>query len=171
MPDGSRHTAYLKSGSSFITKDYSLLDLNSVYVLTLTNGTKIYYGQSGPSLPNYPQHSVYYATKIQDVNGNTINIYYKSPGNMVSYIMDSVGRRIDFNTSTINGAARLTSISGPGVSVTYTHQTLTTLYDTILTRANLPVGNPWEYTYKNLELQSVKRWPGLFGQPEAILKW
>jgi RHS repeat-associated protein len=156
MPDGSRHTAYLKSGSSFITKDYSLLDLNSVYVLTLTNGTKIYYGQSGPSLPNYPQHSVYYATKIQDVNGNTINIYYKSPGNMVSYIMDSVGRRIDFNTSTINGVARLTSISGPGVSVTYTHQTLTTLYDTILTRANLPVGNPWEYTYKNLELQSVK---------------
>ncbi len=64
--------------------------------------------------------------------------------------MDSVGRRIDFNTSTINGVARLTSISGPGVSVTYTHQTLTTLYDTILTRANLPVGNPWEYTYNKL---------------------
>jgi len=157
MPDGSMHAAYTKSGSTtFITKDYWLLDLGSSYVLTLTSGTKIYYGQNGPSNPKYPQHSVYYATKIQDVNGNEINIYYKSPGNIISYVIDSDGRRIDFATSTINGAVRLTSISGPGVSMSYTHQPLTALYDTILTKANLPMGNPWEYTYDSLELKSVK---------------
>lgn len=157
MPDGSMHAAYTKSGSTtFITKDYWLLDLGSSYVLTLTNGTKIYYGQNGPSNPKYSQHSVYYATKIQDVNGNEINIYYKSPGNIISYVIDSDGRKIDFATSTINGAVRLTSISGPGVSISYTHQPLTALYDTILTKANLPVGNPWEYTYDSLELKSVK---------------
>lgn len=157
MPDGSRHTAYTKSGSTYITKDYWLLDLGSSYVLTLTNGTKIYYGQSGPSLPNWPQHSVYYATKIEDVNGNEINIYYKSSGSSeIDYVIDSVGRNINFTTSVINGATRLTSISGAGVSISYTHQSQPTLYDTLLTKANLPEGNPWEYTYDALELKSVK---------------
>ncbi|MEW6054852.1 MAG: DUF6531 domain-containing protein [Nitrospirota bacterium] len=158
MPDGSRHAAYSKSGTTqFITKDYWLLDSGTSYILTLTNGTKIYYGQPGPSLPNWPQHSIYYANKIQDVNGNTINIYYKSSGsNIISYVIDSVGRRIDFTTSTINGATKLTSISGSGVSISYTHQSLTTLYDTLLVKANLPAGNPWEYTYNGLELKSVK---------------
>ena len=157
MPDGSRHAAYTKSGSTYITKDYWLLDLGASYVLTLTNGTKIYYGQAGPSLPNWPQHSVYYATKIEDTNGNTINIYYKSSGSSeIDYVIDSVGRNINFTTSVINGATRLTSISGAGVSINYTHQSLPTLFDTLLTKANLPVGNPWEYTYDALELKSVK---------------
>jgi YD repeat-containing protein len=157
MPDGSRHAAYTKSGSTYITKDYWLLDLGASYVLTLTTGTKIYYGQAGPSLPNWPQHSVYYATKIEDTNGNTINIYYKSSGSSeIDYVIDSVGRNINFTTSVINGAAKLTSISGPGVSISYAHQSLTTLYDTLLTKANLPVGNPWEYTYNSLELASVE---------------
>lgn len=157
MSDGSRHIAYFKSGSTYITKDYWLLDLGSSYVLTMSNGTRIYYGQNGPLHPGYPQHTVWYATKIEDANGNTINVYYKSSGsNIISYVIDSVGRRIDFTTSIINGSTRLISISGPGVSVNYTHQSLQTLYDTILTRANLPEGNPWEYTYNGLELLSVK---------------
>jgi hypothetical protein len=47
MPDGSRHPAYNRiSGSGYITKDYWLFDANS-RTLTLTNGTTIYYGQSG----------------------------------------------------------------------------------------------------------------------------
>ena len=158
MPDGFRRVAYKTTGTtSFITKDYALLDIGSSNVLTLSNGTKVYYGQAGPPHPNFPQHSIYYANRLVDVNGNTITISYKSSGsNLISYITDSVGRRIDFVTSTINGATRLTAISGPGVSITYTHQPLTAVFDTLLTRAHLPVGNPWEYTYSNLELQSVK---------------
>ncbi|MBM4128747.1 MAG: RHS repeat protein, partial [Nitrospira sp.] len=160
MPDGSIHTAYRKTGLEYITKDYWLLDGTS-NVLTLTNGTKIYFVQLGPQHPGYLQHNVYYATKIQDINGNTIDIFYRSSNgssrsNIISYVLDSGGRRIDFTTSTINGAARLTSISGPGVSISYTHQPQTTWSDTILTKANLPVGNPWEYTYDGQELKSVK---------------
>jgi len=96
MPDGSRHAAYNKSsGSGFITKDYWLLNLNSSPpVLTLTNGTRIYYGWGGPYHPDYPTHTAFYATKIQDTNGNEINIYYKYFGrNEISYIIDSVGKR------------------------------------------------------------------------------
>ena len=159
MPDGSRHTAYTKSGSTYITKDYWLLDLGTSYVLTLTNGTKIYYGQIGTSNPHYPQHSVYYANKIQDASGNEINIYYKYLGTIlvIDYVIDTIGRRIDFTYNTINYVTRLTSISGPGVSISYTHQSLPTVYRTWLTKANLPVGNPWEYTYNSsFELESVK---------------
>ena len=159
MPDGSRHTAYTKSGSTYITKDYWLLNLGTSYVLTLTNGTKIYYGQIGTSNPHYPQHSVYYANKIQDASGNEINIYYKYLGTIlvIDYVIDTIGRRIDFTYNTINYVTRLTSISGPGVSISYTHQSLPTVYRTWLTKANLPVGNPWEYTYNSsFELASVK---------------
>jgi len=150
MPDGSRHTAYQKINSSYyITKGYWLLDKNSnPPVLTLTNGTKIFYGQSGPSHPDFTTHTAHYATKIQDVNGNEINIYYKSFGsNEILYVIDSVGRRIDFTTSTINYASRLVSISGPGVSISYTHQSTPTQGRTYLIEAKPPVGNPWQYAY------------------------
>jgi YD repeat-containing protein len=166
MPDGSMHSAYTKLYTTFITKDYWLYDDNAMTV-TLTNGTKIYYGHTGgPS--KLSGYILYDATKIVDANGNAINIYYTASGSdIISYVTDSVGRQINFTTQTINGATRLTAISGPGVSIRYTHQALTTMYQTVLTQANLPVGNPWKYTYgsgaanssgnstSNLELGSV----------------
>lgn len=150
MPDGSRHAAYKKINTSyFITKDYWLLDIVLIPpVLMLTNGTKIYYGQIGPPHPDYPAYIAYYATKIQDVNGNEINIYYQSAGsNLISYVIDSVGRRVNFTTTAINSATRLVSISGPGVSISYTHKSLPTQGHTVLAEARPPVGNPWKYTY------------------------
>src|SRR3990172_1249831 len=80
MPDGSRHTAYKSStGSGNITKDYWVLNrILGVDVLTLTNGTKITYGQKGATHNDFPKHSTFNATKIEDVNGNAIQIHYKS---------------------------------------------------------------------------------------------
>ena len=160
MPDGSMHSAYTKSSPTFITRDYWFYD-DSAQVLTLTNGTKIYFGQSGGT-SKLPNHILYGATRIVDVNGNEIDIHYKASGSdIVTYVTDSVGRQINFTTQTINGVERLTSINcsncaaGKGVSITYTHQPLTTMFDTLLIQANLPVGNPWKYTYNNLELASV----------------
>jgi len=153
MPDGSRHGAYNKINSSlYITKDYWLLDINSnPPVVTLANGTKIIYSQSGGPHPDFPSHIAYLATKIQDVNGNEINIYYKSFGsNEITYVIDSVGRRIDFTTTTVNFASRLASISGAGVTVTYTHTPHSTAGRTFLTQANPPVGNPWKYQYTQI---------------------
>ncbi len=154
MPDGSRHTAYNKINSSkFITKDYWLLDLGvNPPVLTLTNGTKIYYNQGGGPHPDFPNYIVYLATKIQDVNGNEINIYYNGFGSdEISYIIDSVGRRVDFTTQIINNVSRLVSISGPGVKITYEHQAGQTSGETFLIKAKPgypgPLGNPWQYAY------------------------
>jgi hypothetical protein len=148
MQDGSMHAAYTKSAPTYITKDYWLYDDNAM-TLKLTNGTKIYYEQTGgPS--KLEGYILYNATRIVDVNGNTINIHYTASGSdIISYVTDSVGRQINFTTQTINGSTRLTSISGSGVSISYTHQALTTMYETVLTQANLPVGNPWTYTYGN----------------------
>jgi hypothetical protein len=159
MTDGSRHTAYQKINSSYhITRDYWLLDKNSnPPVLTLTNGTKIFYGQSGPSHPDFTTHTVHYATKIQDVHGNEINIYYKSFGsNEITYVIDSVGRRIDFTTSVINNALRLVSISGPGMSISYEHQSTPTQGRTDLIKAKPPVGNPWQYAYNPSTFEITK---------------
>ena len=161
MPDGSRHAAYHHiSGSDFITKDYWIVDAdaNPPFV-TLANGTKIYYGQSGAPHPDYPNHFAHLATEIRDVNGNTIYIHYTAIGsNIISYVTDSLGRVITFYTSTINNARKLTSITGPGCAgqsdhsqnclrIDYIHQSLPTSGWTMLTRAQLPVGNPWQYTY------------------------
>lgn len=161
MPDGSMHAAYTKLFPTSITKDYWLFDDNN-NVLTLTNGTKIYYGQAGGS-SKVPNHFLFNATKIQDVNGNEINIHYKASGSdIITYVTDSDGRQVNFTTQIINGSERLSSIqcsncaSGEGVSISYTHQAQTAMFDTILTKANLPVGNDWEYTYNGIELESVK---------------
>ncbi|MCL5024449.1 MAG: DUF6531 domain-containing protein [Nitrospirae bacterium] len=159
MPDGSMHSAYTKLFPAYITKDYWLYDYN-YNIVTLTNGTKIYYEAASGISKVGPNYILYRATKIEDANGNAINIHYQTSGNdIISYVTDSVGRRLDFTTQTINGSTRLTGISGAGVSITYTHQALTTMYETVLTQANLPIGNPWKYTYGNstdgLELSSV----------------
>jgi len=151
MSDGSRHPAYNRiNATQYITKSYWLLDVNrSPQVLTLTNGTKIYFGQGGPSPPDFSTYTARYATKIEDTHGNEINIYYKSFGsNEITHVIDSVGRRIDFTTAIINSVSRLVSISGPGVSIAYTHTPHSVTYGkTFLTEARAPVGNPWKYQY------------------------
>jgi len=152
MPDGSRHPAYTpKTGSLYITKDYWLLNAASIPpVLTLANGTKIYYGADGPPTPDFPSstYNTYYATKIQDVNGNEINVYYVGSGTgEIDYVTDSRGKTIQFTTTTLsNGAKRLFSISGSGVSFTYDH-TPGEAAEAFLTEARPPVGNPWKYEY------------------------
>jgi len=159
MPDGSMHSAYTKAYPTFITKDYWLFD-SSANTVTLTNGTKIYY-EAAKEPSKLSGHILYRAFRIEDANLNTITIYYQASGteDIISYVTDSVGRTLIFTTQTINGTTRLTGISGSGVSITYTHQPLTTMYETVLTQANLPVGNPWQYTYGNstseLELSGV----------------
>jgi len=177
MADGSRHAAFKKaSGSGYITKDYWLVNLDSSpYTVTLANGTIIYFAQSGPPHPDFTTYFVYYATNIKDVNGNEINIYYAGSGSSeIDYVIDSVGRRIEFTTSVINSATRLTSITGPGVSITYTHTPHSqTSGKTFLTRANLPVGNPWQYAYDEptygLTQLTTPSGMALGGQPEHLI--
>ncbi|MCL4476730.1 MAG: carboxypeptidase regulatory-like domain-containing protein [Nitrospirae bacterium] len=172
MPDGSRHAAYKRDGSmtKYITKDYWLLDwTGSTWVLTLTNGTKLYLGQASSHLNSrYINHTLYLVSKIEDANGNTINIYYKNDpaiaGFMIpNYIIDSVGRRIDFYYSTVNGGTYLTRISGPGIDIDYAYDPITGLYGAALLKSvTFPLGPPWEYTYDEtlMDLLTVKTTSG-----------
>jgi YD repeat-containing protein len=170
MPDGSRHVAYKKDGTmtKYITKDYRILDMGTPYVLTLTSGTKITFGQSAGFLDSrYPNHSAYLATKIEDTNGNAINIYYQNynnTGNIVpNYVDDSVGRRVYFYYTTINNGLYLTRISGPGINIDYAYDPITSLYGAALLKSvSFPLGPPWEYTYNKtmMDLLTVKTTAG-----------
>ena len=155
MPDGSQHEAYLKTGSTgstYITKDYWLLDVSnsSSYVLTFTDGKKMTLSQ------NYGGN-VYYATKIEDTNGNTITITYNtySSGHESEYegtiksITDSANRSTSFTltTSKIGGRYRLSKITRPdGKYITFNYTQKTSL-SAILDSVQPPVGNSWSFSY------------------------
>lgn len=161
MPDGSQHEAYNKPDGTFVTKDYWQLQLVSgTFVATLTDGKKITYGHfAGITSDN--QYNEYYATKIQDSNGNTITITYYEPDGTadrleyyaaIRSITDSAGRITTFNLTpgTIAGRYRLASIQRPdGKFITFAY----TLIDTanpnraLLTTVQPPEGNPWQFSY------------------------
>jgi len=158
MPDGSQHKlyAYINDSTKKITKDYWLYEYyydashplyTGQYVVTFTDGRKIYFAHQGPQVDG---KTTLYAIKMTDVNGNTINIYYKQPyamNEIIDYIDDSVERRIYFYTTTVNSGEKLTSISGPGVNFSYTHNGIPNWGYSYLVNATPPVGNSWTYSY------------------------
>ncbi|MGD0331449.1 MAG: DUF6531 domain-containing protein, partial [Nitrososphaeria archaeon] len=158
MSDGSLHTAYLVPSSSvrtWITKDYWILTKignNSVFVLTLTDGKKITFGQTGTM---YNAHFTGdYASQIEDANGNTILIYYTGPSaTNIDHIVDSVGRTINFTSGFVNGETvnkKLLNITGPGIDITYKHDPMVhNPTSTFLTQVTPPVGSPWKYSYSD----------------------
>jgi YD repeat-containing protein len=167
MPDGSQHKTYLSASNSSkkITKDYWLYEYyydsshplyKNQMVVTFTDGRKIYFGHAGPPVNGKP---TLYAIKITDTFGNTIDIYYKQPyasDEIIDYVEDTAGRKVYFYTSTVNYEEKLTSISGPGIDFTYTHQGIPEVGYSRLTSAEPAVGDPWSYSYGNInELTSV----------------
>jgi hypothetical protein len=83
MPDGSIHESYHKPNSSdWITKDYWILQrfpvgTGNYYVLTLTDGKKITFNSyNSKTSPDSDALFEYYASKIEDTNGNQILIDY-----------------------------------------------------------------------------------------------
>jgi hypothetical protein len=158
MPDGSQHKAYSSTANpgKKITKDYWLYDsyydsshplYKNQIVVTFTDGRKIYFGHNGPPVNGKP---TLYALKITDTFGNTIDIYYKLPyagDEIIDYVEDTVGRKVYFYTSTVNYGQKLTSISGPGVDFTYTHNGIPAVGYSLLMNAAPAVGNSWAYSY------------------------
>jgi YD repeat-containing protein len=167
LPDGSRHKAYtyINDGNKKITKDYWLYEYHydsdhplytQQFVATFTDGRKIYFGHLGPSVGG---SSTLYAIKITDVHGNHIDIVYHQPyanTEIIDYVKDSLGRQIDFYTSTVNYGQKLTRIEGAGLKFTYTHEDISRIQYSRLTKATPTVGDPWEFTYGlNNELTGV----------------
>ncbi|MBI4690099.1 MAG: RHS repeat protein [Nitrospirae bacterium] len=155
MPDGSQHAAYLKTGEAnkYITKDYWILDAStaSSYVLTFTDGKKMTFGQ------NYGGN-VYYATKIEDTNGNAITITYNtySSGHESEYegtiksITDSASRTTSFTltSSKIGGRYRLSKITRPdSKTITFSYTEKSSGLSAILDSVKPPEGNSWSFSY------------------------
>jgi YD repeat-containing protein len=151
MPDGSQHRTfrYKNDTSKLITRDYWIFDPQAKTV-TFTDGRKIYFDHQGPYIGSLV---TLYATKITDAFGNQIDIVYKYPNaqdEIIDYITDitaTTARKIYFYTNTVNSAQKLTSISGPGVDFTYTHEGISNGGYSILKTAEPPVGDSWTYSY------------------------
>src|SRR5262249_12354460 len=137
-PDGTRHDpAYNSSTGYYESYDSSYIRFNlGSRILQMPNGTRVYFQVDSMSnsinqfLPNY----------IIDRNGNFINIYYQTLSNgvvAIQYLIDTAGRRIDFNYQN----NRLVSISqnrNGGVNfyflrIDYQPVTIQTHYDNMAT--------------------------------------
>lgn len=130
MPDGSQHKTYryINDSTKKITKDYWIYEnvTSSLVTVTFTDGRKIYFEHWGPNIGTSP---TLYATKIEDVNGNEIDIVYDNPSandEIIDYVEDTTGRKVYFYTSTVNNSQKLTRIEGSGIRFTYAHESIST---------------------------------------------
>lgn len=121
---------------------------------------------------------VHYATEIRDIHGNRIQISYHDNTisgisvqrdyfrHFIDYIIDSAGRRIDFNYGVVNSpdVVRLTSITFVGRTYQYFYSNTNPWPSSqaFLTRAQPPEGAPWRYEYQGLSngdcADNSKRW-------------
>ncbi|MEK6410559.1 MAG: hypothetical protein AABN34_26845 [Acidobacteriota bacterium] len=128
-PNGTRHNLGVAPGTgsnTLETKDGSHI----TYVGNALGGT-LYY-QDGTRMTISLVNNRRLPTQITDTNGNYIQIAYKwetnYPGIAINYIVDTLGRVIQFNYGewpAPPGSTRLTSIATPTGGVTFNYQTVT----------------------------------------------
>ncbi len=153
MPDGSSHTLYRDKNNSsrFITKEYWRYEqvYSGIWQLTLTDGTRYTFEYNTNAGYSAGGVIVAQATSIEHPNGNSqITIYYdvRNGNSFIDRIQDSVGRYVYFYYDSND---RLTRISGAGINYYYYYTTtgMVPSVDFVLTEAEPPVGNSWQYTY------------------------
>jgi hypothetical protein len=106
--DGTkRDLAYNSTNSKYESYDSSYLRFDlSTRILRFPNGTQMHFAAESMSGGD----ARYLPTLVKDRNGNQVNINYTTLSNgttAISYLIDTAGRRIDFNYQ----SNRLTSIS------------------------------------------------------------
>ena len=181
-PDGTRHDLAYNSTSGFYESydsSYIRFDLAN-RILQMPNGMRVYFqidalaNNVNQFLPNY----------VIDRNGNHVNIYYKTLSNnavVMDYLIDTAGRRIDFNYQ----SNRLVSVSQNrgGAVFTYAHidyqpvtiQTNYTLTDPanlngaqiyFPSRITYPTGVNFRFGYSGYgQITAIEKWaPAIAGQ-------
>jgi hypothetical protein len=124
--DGTRHALGL--GQDYGNNTLSTTDGSHItYVGNAANGGTLY-TNDGTAVTIGKVNNRLLPTMITDTNGNYIQIAYKweanFPGIAINYIVDTLGRVIQFNYEAYN-STNLTSISGPNGGVTFNYQTVT----------------------------------------------
>jgi len=132
-PNGTRY--YLGIGSD--TGNNTLQTTDGSYITYVGNalGGTVYY-QDGTKVTIGLVNNRRLCTQVTDSNGNYIQIAYKwetnYPGIAINYIVDTLGRVINFNYGewpAPPGSTLLTSISTPAGGVTFGYQTVTMNYN------------------------------------------
>ncbi len=137
LQDGTLNSAiWQQSTYIYLTKDFWKVNMEGTPTLQLPDGTEIVFGRGG----NINWDYWYYATEIRK-NNSSIHIYYGTD-RKVDYVIDTVGRRIDFHYSGFH----LESISDPqGELVHYSYIPIGSfLY---LHQVDLPDNLNWQYGY------------------------
>ncbi|HLF84279.1 MAG TPA: hypothetical protein VI837_08905, partial [Blastocatellia bacterium] len=132
-PNGTRHS--LGAGSETGANTLQTTDGSHITYVGNALGGTVYY-QDGTKMTIGLVNNRRLCTQVTDTNGNFIQIAYKwetnFPGIAINYIVDTLGRVINFNYGewpAPPGSTLLTSISTPAGSVTFGYQTVTMNYD------------------------------------------
>lgn len=144
LHDGTINTAVKVNPSTssyrFCTKDFWKVDLSNGKILQLPDGTKIEF--------NHVNGEWWYATKISK-NGNQIAITYQANSQEILYIIDTLGRQINFTYNSITNRSRLTSIycvNDPDIQVQY-HYFDNGNNPAVLNQVVFPGDEVWVYSY------------------------
>ena len=132
-PNGTRHS--LGVGTDYGANTLQTTDGSHItYVGNAADGGTLFYND-GTKVTIGKVNNRLLPTQITDTNGNYVQVAYKwetnFPGIAISYIVDTLGRVINFNYGewpAPPGSTLLTSISGPGGGVTFNYQTVTMNY-------------------------------------------
>jgi YD repeat-containing protein len=125
-PNGTRHT--LGVGTDYGANTLQTTDGSHItYVGNAADGGTLYYND-GTRVTIGKVNNRLLPTQITDTNGNYVQVAYKwetnYPGIAINYIVDTLGRVIQFNYDAYN-STNLTSISTPTGGVTFGYQTVT----------------------------------------------
>ena len=166
------------TSADFVTKDHWVaneLDDNSGYEVIDSNGTKYtmnyrLFGSQHPH-PEATKQRVYYTTRIEDKNGNTIDISYRTQSSgenvLLHQIKSSDRRTVTFDYVDLNDPrrVRLRSISHFNRTVRYTFDSLSNFVGLnglnyyFLRSVDLPgfttSTGRWDYSYYNRALRVV----------------
>lgn len=158
LADGTVSTAYKEQYDSnwgamyfdYRTKDFWKVNMEGTPTLQLPDGTEIVFGRGG----NNAYDLWYYATEIRR-NNNVTTIHYGT-NRRVDYVIDSVGRRLDFHYVTVANIYRLSSVSlGTQTLVSYLYPGSGASYSSVLNKVVLPDGDTWQYGYAGFNMEGL----------------
>lgn len=128
------------SGSSWPPSHDMSAYASTFFTLTYTDGTKVTYSAPGAQFAADEFAREHYPVRIQDGNGNQIDIAYKDGKDNVEYIRDTLGRYIRFFYET-GAEKKLVAVTVPGLSGGPDRQTIRFYYD-----ENVPLAYQGRFT-------------------------
>lgn len=160
LPDGSRQLLYYTRSTPLVltTARWKGDCVAGVFVMYSPEGVRYEFGkQVGLTAGPYPTYG-FYATRIEDANGNWMTMQYPAAGvEEISSVTTSDGRSLTFTYADAGTSThRVTAVTtGDGRRWQYQYEAIPNVVGRQrLTRVIPPAGDDWVYTYNN-EIQGA----------------